>query len=456
MASSRLNLRRAAKAGTAAAFCLAGVVAGAGLYFGNLALFLPGKGETPINIASSSRQLVSSNASGQPGNGSSGRPSFDDSGRYVAFTSDATNLAPGATNGEYNIYRKDRESGAVYLASPGLNGAPANGSSQFSVICSSGRFLAFASQATNLVSSAPRVSGKYFQVYVNDALTGQTTLVSANMDGIPANNDSRAPMFNHDCTKVVFESSASNLTSGKQNNLYNIYVKDLRSGAITLASATNSGGFPNNDSTHAAMDGGNLVAFTSWASDMPGAVSGQPAVYLRNLQSGRTVNVSSPFTGFCKGAQGFGWPNFSPDGRYLVFTSVISPEDLDLGGNCVVIWDILKQASAITGATGAPSGWKDACTPGLNGGSAVAPEISDATPSHPNLILFTAVARNDACSLVLRDLEGDNTSIKSQISPSQVLEPSINSSGDYLGWDVSGNQQQVYACKVESCTDGTS
>ena len=131
-----------------------------------------------IRIASSPRQLVSSTRNGQPANGSSGRPSFDSSGRYVAFTSNATNLSSSATNGEYNIYRKDRESGAIYLASRGLNGSPANGSSQFPTICRSGRYIAFALTATNLIQGKAHVNGKYDQVYVNDTLTGQTILVS--------------------------------------------------------------------------------------------------------------------------------------------------------------------------------------------------------------------------------------------------------------------------------------
>ena len=163
----------------------------------------------PVKIASSPRQLVSSNSTSTVGDGDSGRPSFDASGRYVVFTSNSTNLAPGATNGQYNIYRKDRESGAIYLASSGIKGKPSNGSSQFPVICSTGRFIAFASTATNLVPSAPGIDGSNYQVYVNDSLTHQTYLVSATSTGEAANGDSRNPMFTSDCSEVVFESSAT-------------------------------------------------------------------------------------------------------------------------------------------------------------------------------------------------------------------------------------------------------
>lgn len=407
----------------------------------------------PIHIASSSRQLVSSGDKGIPGNGDSGRPSFDSSGRYVAFTSDATNISQNAT-GLYNIYRKDLVSGSVYLASAGLDGMSANGSSEFPTICSTGRFIAFASLATNLIPERSGIDGKYYQVYVNDSLTGQTTLVSANASGTPANSDSRAPMFNHNCTKVVFESGASNLVPGRWNAAYNVYVKNLSGGSVTLASANSDGMFLDNGSTHAAIsDSGALVAFTSWASDLPGAVAGHPAVYLRDLRSGRTVNVSSAYGTYCNGAAGYSWPNFSPDGKYLIFTSVTSVDDVNFRGKCVFVWDINKGASAITGASGQPVGWNDACVDGINNGTTFAPVMGDPSGTHPYLVLFTVADVNSTCRIVLRDLDGNDIPIKAQVNLSQNLEPNMNSSGQYLSWDVAGKSQQVYACEIDKCTD---
>lgn len=409
----------------------------------------------PVKIASSPRQLVSSNSAGEVGDGDSGRPSFDASGRYVVFTSDSTNLAPEATNGQYNIYRKDRESGAVYLASSGVNEEPSNGSSQFPVICSTGRFIAFASAATNLVPAAPGIDGSNYQVYVNDTLTRQTYLVSATSTGEAANGDSRNPMFNSDCSEVVFESSATNLSA--TNGASNVYVKNLLSQSVTLASTGDAGSLLNNSSTHAAINQtGTMVAFTSWATNLPRATGGMPAMYLRNLQTRKTVNVSTAFMHFCSTAKGYSWPSFSPDGRYLVFTSVNSSGNPNFRGNCVFVWDTEKHRSAIVGATGTPVGWSDACVTGVNNGTTFAPEISNSTHTHPYLILFTVARPNGACSLVLRDLRGNDIPVKSGINRGQILEPSINNSGDYLSWDVSGNRQQVYACKLASCTQGLS
>jgi Tol biopolymer transport system component len=409
----------------------------------------------PFKVASSSLQLVSSSSTSKAANGDSGRPSFDASGRYVVFTSAATNLAPGAANGHYNIYRKDRESGDIYLASSGLGGSPSNGDSQFPVICSTGRFIAFASIATNLVPPKPGIDGTNYQVYVNDSLTHQTYLVSANDSGTAANGDSRNPMFTYDCSSVVFESTATNLsgTSGR----YNIYVRNLLSNSVTLASASAAGSLLNGDSTHAAISpSGTMVAFTSWATNLPKAIAGMPAVYLRNLQTNQIINVSSAFRASCPTAKGFSWPAFSPDGRYLVFTSVNASGNPDFRGNCVLVWDVSSKKSAIAGATGSPVGWSDACVTGINNGTTFAPQISDATRSHPYLVLFTIAGKNGTCSLVLRDLQGDDIPVKSQVNQGQILEPSLNSSGDYLSWDVAGDPQEVYACKVASCADSFS
>ena len=267
----------------------------------------------------------------------------------------------------------------------------------------------------------------------------------------------RAPMFNHSCTKVLFESTASNLASGAWNGSYNVYIKDLLNNSLILASAGSHGQFLNSDSTHAAINGeGTVVAFTSWASDLPGGELGRPAVYLRNLQAGRITNVSSAYADFCPDAKGFSWPNLSPDGHYLVFTSVNSSTNPDFRGRCVLVWNINKGESAIIGATGKTVGWDDACVTGVNNGTTFAPIMSNATKEHPHLILFTISGEDHVCSMVLRDLNGNDIPIKSQINLHQILEPNINSSGDYLGWDVYSQRQQVYACKVDRCANGLS
>jgi Tol biopolymer transport system component len=406
-----------------------------------------------VIIGKSPEQLVSSDSNGIPADGDSGRPSIDASGRYVAFTSDATNLSPAATNGHYNVYRKDRVTGAIYLASGGANGTEANGSSQFPVICANGTWIAFASTSTNLIAGGARLTAAFSEVYVKNAVTGQTTLVSVSgTTGAPADASSDNPRFSTDCSKIAFESKADNLAPGTSGNLYNIYVRDLRTGTTTIASVSSNGDDLNADSTLEDINGaGTMVAFTSWASNLPLADPGHPEIYVRSLTAHTTIAISTFFRSLGPDARGFSWPDFSPDGRYLIFRSLTDPLNVTRRGRYVLVWDIVKNHSSITSASGAPAGWPDACVTGINNGTDFSPIIADPGSDHSYRVLFT-VARNGICNLVLRDLGGNDIPIDSEINYQQVLEPTINSSGDFISWDVASQPQLIYACKIDECT----
>ena len=423
------------------------IVAGA---LGILSFFRFQPGSQTVTIGNSPQQLVSSDSANTPADNDSGRPSISSTGRYVAFTSDASNLSPLATNGLYNIYRKDTVTGQVYLASRPATGNAANGPSQFPEICGDGRYTAFASEATNLTSSGS-VTGSFYQVYVNDAVTQQTTLVSVNDAGAPADGDSRAPYFNRDCSEIVFESRADNLTPGDTNKSSDVFVRNLRTGKTVLASVSSDGAPLNGDSTHADMSAdGDIVAFTTWADNLPGAIPGHPGVYLRDLLTGKTVPVSAAFKKLGPGVQGFSWPSFSPDGRYLIFRSITDALDPSYRGKYVLVWDVKKNSSLFSD-NGFPSGWDDACTTGVNNGTDFSPVMSDPTAQHSYRVLFT-VANNGVCNLELRDLDGNAIPVKSTINYQQVAEPTINSSGDYLAWDVVSQPQLVYSCQVDECS----
>src|SRR5689334_24115886 len=107
------------------------------------------------------------------GHGSRGRPSDD--GRYAAFTSNSSNLVPGDTNGTYDVFVRDLRTGRTTLASGGLNGRPADGYAADTVISGNGRYVAFSSCASNLV--AGDTNGQR-DVFVRDLWTGVTTRAS--------------------------------------------------------------------------------------------------------------------------------------------------------------------------------------------------------------------------------------------------------------------------------------
>jgi TolB protein len=174
----------------------------------------------PVTLRRSALSLVSSDGKGVAANGDSGRPALSASGRFVVFTSAAANLAPvkfPAGYGYHNIYVKDRETGTIQWVSRGRNDQPPNGESQFPAICPAGRFVAFASDATNLAAVGPRISGPKWRVYVHDDVSRRTYLVSMAVDGQDSNGQSVNPQFNADCTRLVFESTSSDLVTDDAN-----------------------------------------------------------------------------------------------------------------------------------------------------------------------------------------------------------------------------------------------
>lgn len=117
----------------------------------------------PVHVNSGVDQLASSTKGGVPGNGDSGRPALDNSGRYIVFTSDSTNLSPLARSGNYNIYRKDRLTGDLTLVSVGFGNTQPNGDSQFPIICANGEicsvFVNCSESHTNTTIQPARLQG---------------------------------------------------------------------------------------------------------------------------------------------------------------------------------------------------------------------------------------------------------------------------------------------------------
>jgi VCBS repeat-containing protein len=213
------------------------------------------------DLATGAVTLVSTDANGVPGSGASSFPVFSPDGNQVAFISTSTNLAAGATNTHSQIYVKNLQSGAVAVVSADANGNEANNDSLYPMFSPDGSKLAFNSISTNLVPNVPSFNS---EVYVKDLATGTITLASADSNGVPANsNSSQFGSFSPDSTKIAFQSASTNLVSGA-NGASQVYVKDLLIGAVTLLSANGAGAFGNGNSTMPTFSPNHLaVAFQS-------------------------------------------------------------------------------------------------------------------------------------------------------------------------------------------------
>ena len=182
---------------------------------------------------------VSLTTAGAEPDGASFSPSISADGRYVAFTSLATNLTLNDFNGFPDVFRKDLDTGAVLLVSAGPTGLPANSLSFAPSISADGRYVAYLSAATNLVSDDLNGS---IDTFITDLVTRATRLVSAAADGTQASAGSiNRPSLSADARLVAFDSAAANLTAGDGNSRDDVFVKDLLTGAVRRASEAPDG-----------------------------------------------------------------------------------------------------------------------------------------------------------------------------------------------------------------------
>jgi Tol biopolymer transport system component len=287
---------------------------------------LPGdaNGSTDIfvkDLRTGAVTLASAGAGGTAGNGGSSVPSLSAAGRFVAFESAASNLVPGDGNGQNDIFVKDLHTGGVTLASADAQGTPGNAASYDTALSANGRFAAFSSDASNLV---PGDANGTTDVFVKDLRTGAVTLASADAGGTAGNQFSNTPSLSADGRTVAFTSLASNLAPGDGNAATDVFVRDLRSGALTLASADASGTEGNSGSftTRSALSAdGRLAAFSSFATNLlPGGTGGSEQVFVKDLGTGAVTLASADAAGTA-GDKSSSFAAISPNGRYVSFNS---------------------------------------------------------------------------------------------------------------------------------------
>lgn len=204
-------------------------------------------------------------------------------GRMIAYYSEATNLVAGDVNGLGDVFVRDRRSLETIRVSVASDGSEANGPSGEATMSENGRFVAFVSEATNLVAGD---TNGLADVFVHDLKSGATRRVSVASDGSEANGISTNATFSTDGRYVTFFSSASNLVADDVNGVFDVFVRDLKTGTTTRASVGASGNEGNGASTLARISGnGHVVAFQSAATNLVTAdVNGVDDIFVRDLK----------------------------------------------------------------------------------------------------------------------------------------------------------------------------
>ena len=244
--------------------------------------------------------LVSANATGTgAGNGYSDFPRISADGRYVAFGSYAGNLSPADNNTRLDIYRRNVAAATNELVSINTNGVAGNsgcGSDIF--ISGDGRYVAFESYDSDL---APGFSGYYQQVFLRDMTAGTNQLVSVNNSNVLADEYCTLLGLSLDGRYVLFSSYANNLTANDTNYQTQLFLRDVVAGVTTLVTVNLAGTAPGNGSFDNAYlsSSGRYVVFSSTSTNLV-AEAKQPNVndaFVRDLVAGTTALLSTVFGG---------------------------------------------------------------------------------------------------------------------------------------------------------------
>lgn len=210
---------------------------------------------------------ISVSSSGVQANGASGYPGISDDGRFVIYDSVASNLVAGDSNGDSDIFLYDRLSGTTSRVSVTSGGAQGNGASRLAKISSSGEYVVFESDATNLV---PGDTNDRRDVFLYERTSGTVELVSVNSDGIAGNQVSQLANVNAAGRYIVFRSDATNLVANDTNARTDTFLHDRNTHQTTRISVATDGTQANGTSWFSPeiSSDGTLVAFDSDASNL--------------------------------------------------------------------------------------------------------------------------------------------------------------------------------------------
>ena len=272
--------------------------------------------------------LVSCSSEGEPGNNESGCPSITPDGRFVSFTSRASNLIKNDTNRLKDVFVKDMENGEVDRVSVASDGTEAlafdamNASDDTS-ISKDGRFVVFSSAAHNLVKND---TNNTVDVFLHDRETGKTTRVSVGSKGEEANSYSHSPVISGNGEYITYDACASNLVPDDNNNTFDIFLYEVKTGKTTLISRSSEGIISNGESQCPVIDyDGRHVAYSSLATNLTPEKDGILNIYVYDRKNGKTELASrvphklKTLKSISSSRKYLGNPGISADGEFVSY-----------------------------------------------------------------------------------------------------------------------------------------
>ncbi|MCC7014089.1 MAG: PD40 domain-containing protein [Planctomycetes bacterium] len=258
--------------------------------------------------------LLSVDFNGTHAVGGNGAPVLSGDGRYVAFSSAANDIVPGDTNGTWDVFVRDLQTGTTIQASLSETGAPFSGESRNPALSADGRFIVF--------STLPK------RIYIRDLALGINENVNVSTSGTTGNGDGQtdfAYAVTPDGRFVAFASLASNLVAGDTNNKADVFVRDRQANTTERVSVSSLGEQGLDYSVKTAIsDDGRFVAFESYADNLvPNDANDWADVFVRDRWLSTTARVSVNANGV-QAHLGAARPSLSSDGRWIAFESASS------------------------------------------------------------------------------------------------------------------------------------
>ena len=245
-------------------------------------------------------------------------------GRYIAFTSTATNLVPDDTNGPFatDVFLRDRVAGTTLRVSVGAGGQQLEGDSFAAAVSADGRYVVFSSFASNAVPGDTNFSG---DVFVRDVQTQTTRRVSVGPGGQQGDLNSFGEGISADGRFVLMGSAATNLVNGDTNGVADIFVRDRQAGVTRRVSLSTGGQQADDASFNATISAdGRYVSIDSLASNLvPGDTNDRIDVFVRDRLADVTTRVSVSTRG-TQAVRHSSAGRISADGRHVVFMSLAS------------------------------------------------------------------------------------------------------------------------------------
>lgn len=394
--------------------------------------------------------LISRNQAGTASaNAASFAPQISADGRYIVFSSTASDLAANDSNTASDVFWYDRDTDKMVLVSHTIAGIAGSGASLSPVLSADGLFVAFVSSAQNLTSDT--TSGK--NIFIWNSATNAISLVShANIGSASGNGDSDSVAISGNGEFVVFASAASNLIGNDTNNKKDVFVWNRSTNAIALVSQSSSGAIGDGDSLAPSISNdGKIIAFTSAASNLEGTDNNNGLdIFVRNLNANTTTLVSANTSGTYSAGGGdilnrlgaFN-PIVSGNGEFVAFSSTLvdlansdsnNAEDVfvrNLKDNTTQLVSINSSGTSGTGTSNGASG--------SSGTGSSNPIIS----SDGRFVGFSSYSTdlvsgdaNAVQDVFVRDLKTASTTWVSRTDTAggngASFNPVINSTGSYL------------------------